>query len=426
MSELAIKISGLSKCYRIGIREKYPTIRETIMRAAMAPLQKVRHWVSDRNSGSDSEWIWALRDIDFEVKQGEVIGIIGRNGAGKTTLLKVLSGITEPTTGYADIYGRVGSLLEVGTGFHMELTGRENIFMNGAILGMRRQEIKKKFDEIVAFSEIEKFLDTPVKRYSSGMYVRLAFAVAAHLEPEILIVDEVLAVGDVRFQKKCIGKMQDISHGQGRTVLFVSHNMDSIQRLCSRCLILEQGKLISQGDTTSIIQQYVSNNSFQSSPGEWIDVSKVSRQGTRKAYFSAIKYSTPGQPSSFHPYSNGPLDFSLLIESSAPLSVESLAVSIRKQNGTLLVSADTDSIGEIITFSKGRNIVNLRINKLHLNPDTYVVSLWLARTNNEVFDYVEAAFEIEVLNFRNQKFGMQEAGAVTCQFELLGVHNLYG
>ncbi|MGV7223534.1 MAG: polysaccharide ABC transporter ATP-binding protein, partial [Nitrospinales bacterium] len=311
-------------------------------------------------------------------------------------------------------------------GFHMELTGRENIFMNGAILGMRRQEIKKKFDEIVAFSEIEKFLDTPVKRYSSGMYVRLAFAVAAHLEPEILIVDEVLSVGDVQFQKKCLGKMQDISHGQGRTVLFVSHNMDSIQRLCSRCLILEQGKLIAQGDTTSIIQQYVSTNSSQSSPGEWIDVSKASRQGTRKAYFSAVQYSTPGQSSSFHPYSNGPLDFSLLIESSAILSVESLAVSIRKQNGTLLVNADTDAVGQTITLSKGRNIVKLRINELHLNPDTYVVGLWIARTNNEVFDYVESAFEIEVLNFRDQEFGMQEAGAVTCQFELLGVHNLYG
>jgi len=205
MSDLAIQISGLSKRYRIGVREKFPTIRETVMRAVKAPLHKMRHWISGQNGGTGAEWIWALRDVDFEVKQGEVIGIIGRNGAGKTTLLKVLSGITEPTRGYADIYGRVGSLLEVGTGFHMELTGRENIFMNGAILGMRRQEIKNKFDEIVAFSEIEKFIDTPVKRYSSGMYVRLAFAVAAHLEPEILIVDEVLSVGDIRFQKKCLG-----------------------------------------------------------------------------------------------------------------------------------------------------------------------------------------------------------------------------
>ena len=425
MSDLAIQISGLSKRYRIGIREKYPTIRETLMRAASAPLHKVRHWVSGQNSSIGSEWIWALHDVDFEVKQGEVLGIIGRNGAGKTTLLKVLSGITEPTTGYADIYGRVGSLLEVGTGFHMELTGRENIFMNGAILGMRRQEIKKKFDEIVAFSEIEKFLDTPVKRYSSGMYVRLAFAVAAHLEPEILIVDEVLSVGDIRFQKKCLGKMQDISHGQGRTVLFVSHNMDSIQRLCSHCLILEQGKLIAQGDTASTIQQYVSTNSFQSSPGEWIDVSKASRQGTRKAYFSAVQYNTPGKPSSFHPYSDGPLDFSLLIESSAPLSVESLAVSIRNQNGTLLVNADTDAVGQTITLSKGRNIVKLRINEFHLNPDTYVVGLWLARTNNEVFDHIESAFEIEVFNFIDQGFAMQAAGAVTCQFELLGVYNSY-
>jgi len=288
MSDLAIKISGLSKRYRIGIRDRHPTIRETLMRVGSAPLRKVRHWVFGTNDVSSAELIWALRDVDFEVKKGEVIGIIGRNGAGKTTLLKVLSGITEPTAGYADIYGRIGSLLEVGTGFHMELTGRENIFMNGAILGMHRQEIQKKFDEIVAFSEIEKFLDTPVKRYSSGMFVRLAFSVAAYLEPEILIVDEVLSVGDIQFQKKCLGKMQDFSHGQGRTVLFVSHNMDTIQRLCSRCIILDQGKLVSQGDTFSMVLKYISSNSYQGQPDQWIDVSNMRRQGTGEARFAAV------------------------------------------------------------------------------------------------------------------------------------------
>src|SRR5499433_644486 len=245
MSDLAIHVKGLSKRYRIGVREKYPTLREALVRAASQPLRAVRHWASGQDNEGPTA-LWALRDIDLEVNQGEVVGIIGRNGAGKSTLLKVLSGITEPTAGYADIYGRVGSLLEVGTGFHMELTGRENIFMNGALLGMRRREIKRKFDEIVAFAEVEKFLDTPVKRYSSGMYMRLAFAVAAHLEPEILIVDEVLAVGDVRFQNKCINKMQTIGDG-GRTVLFVSHDMSAVTRLCPRTILLDDGRVLHDG-----------------------------------------------------------------------------------------------------------------------------------------------------------------------------------
>ncbi|UCG09138.1 MAG: ATP-binding cassette domain-containing protein [Desulfobacterales bacterium] len=425
MSDLAIKISGLSKRYRIGIREKFPTIRETLMHAASAPLHKVRHWMSGQNSSTGSEWIWALSDVDFEVKQGEVIGIIGRNGAGKTTLLKVLSGITEPTAGYADIYGRVGSLLEVGTGFHMELTGRENIFMNGAILGMRRQEIKNKFDEIVAFSEIERFLDTPVKRYSSGMYVRLAFAVAAHLEPEILIVDEVLSVGDIRFQKKCLGKMQDISHGQGRTVLFVSHNMDSIQRLCSHCIILEQGKLIAKGDTASTIQQYASTNSFQSSPGEWIDVSRVSHTGTSEARFVKVQYSSLNEDTGFQPYSNGPLEFLLVIMSDSQRSIGSIATTLYNLSGAKLVNADSISLGRLITLRKGLNRVRLRIEKLYLNPGIYRVGLWLAANSSTEFDHVQSAFEIEVVNFESQiqRLGMRPIcdGVVTCKFELLEV-----
>jgi len=401
MSKLAIQISGLSKRYRIGIREKYPTIRETVMRAVKAPLHKVRHWISGQNGGAGAEWIWALRDVNFDVKQGEVIGIIGHNGAGKTTLLKILSGITDPTTGYADIYGRVGSLLEVGTGFHMELTGRENIFMNGAILGMRRQEIKKKFDEIVAFSEIEKFLDTPVKRYSSGMYVRLAFAVAAHLEPEILIVDEVLSVGDVRFQKKCLGKMQDISHGQGRTVLFVSHNMDAIQRLCSQCILLEQGELIAHGDTASMVLRYISSNSYQAQPNQWIDVSNVRRRGTGEARFVAIQYSSLKETVSFYPYPNGQLEFLIAIESDSNLSVASFAVTIYNKAGTKLVNADVESIGQVIDLKKGRTIVRLKIEQLHLNPNIYTLGLWLNKTGGSLdipLDYIESACEIEVVN----------------------------
>src|SRR6266478_636505 len=235
MSDIAIKVEGLSKRYRIGANQQsYRTLKEKLTQTAATPFRALQS-LAGRNGHSSSNGyeskaeIWALKDVSFEIKRGEVVGIIGRNGAGKSTLLKILSRITEPTEGRVVLGGRVASLLEVGTGFHPELTGRENIFLNGAILGMTRREIARKFDEIVAFAEVEKFLDTPVKRYSSGMYVRLAFAVAAHLEPEILIVDEVLAVGDVRFQKKCLGKMQDVSKNQGRTVLFVSHNMDAIQ-----------------------------------------------------------------------------------------------------------------------------------------------------------------------------------------------------
>jgi len=230
---------------------------------------------NDRSSKANSDYVWALRDIDFSVKQGEVLGIIGKNGAGKSTLLKILSRVTGPTTGSIQAYGRIASLLEVGTGFHPELTGRENIFLNGAILGMTRPEIKSKFDEIVDFSGCERYIDTPVKRYSSGMYVRLAFAVAAHLEPEILIVDEVLAVGDAEFQKKAIGKMKDVSRGQGRTVLFVSHNMAAVKSLCTRAILLKNGKININDDTDTCVNKYLKGNSNQQSCKKNISLSTV-------------------------------------------------------------------------------------------------------------------------------------------------------
>src|SRR5881628_1987103 len=232
MSDVAIQARGLSKLYRIGQQE-----RENALRNVLGPMLRTPWKLLKREK---KEMFWALKDVDLEVKQGEVLGVIGRNGAGKTTLLKILSRITRPTSGWAEIYGRVGSLLEVGTGFHPELSGRDNTYLSGAILGMSKREISRKFDEIVAFAEIERFIDTPVKHYSSGMYVRLAFAVAAHLEPEILLVDEVLAVGDINFQKKCLGKMGDVARA-GRTVVLVSHNMGAINALCSRCVILDNG-----------------------------------------------------------------------------------------------------------------------------------------------------------------------------------------
>jgi lipopolysaccharide transport system ATP-binding protein len=253
MSDVAVRVEGLGKKYRLGqsAGPRYHTLRDGIARLARNPLGWLR-------GGPPGEEFWALKDVSFEVKRGEVVGIIGRNGAGKSTLLKILSRITEPTEGGADIYGRVGSLLEVGTGFNPELTGRENVFLNGAILGMRRAEVRRKFDEIVAFAEVEKFIDTPVKHYSSGMYMRLAFAVAAHLEPEILVVDEVLAVGDAEFQKKCLGKMGDVAKG-GRTVLFVSHQLATITNLCTSCILLRSGVISGVGPSASIVSQYLSD-----------------------------------------------------------------------------------------------------------------------------------------------------------------------
>jgi lipopolysaccharide transport system ATP-binding protein len=258
MSEIVIKVENLSKQYRIGAREGYKTFRETLVDAAKAPLQGLSGLFSRHSSlvTRHSETIWALKDVSFDVKQGEVVGIIGRNGAGKSTLLKILSRITEPTEGRVELRGRVGSLLEVGTGFHPELTGHENIYLYGAILGMDRWEVTRKFDEIVAFAELEKFIDTPVKKYSSGMYMRLAFAVAAHLEPEILLVDEVLAVGDAEFQKKCLGKMGEVSR-EGRTVLFVSHNMAAVNRLCGNAILLNGGRTQTIGATEKVVDIYL-------------------------------------------------------------------------------------------------------------------------------------------------------------------------
>ncbi|CAG0974295.1 Teichoic acids export ATP-binding protein TagH [Anaerolineae bacterium] len=259
MGDIAVRVENLSKLYRIGAKqESYKTFRDSITDAVTAPFKRVAGLLRGNAAAAANldETIWALKDVSFEVKRGEVVGIIGRNGAGKSTLLKILSRITEPTSGEAKVYGRVGALLEVGTGFHPELTGRENIYLNGAILGMSRETIKRKFDEIVAFAEVEKFIDTPVKHYSSGMGLRLGFAVAAHLEPEILIVDEVLAVGDAAFQKKCLGKMGEVA-GEGRTVLFVSHNMVAVQSLCQRAVVLSNGEVVQTGTTDDMIRFYL-------------------------------------------------------------------------------------------------------------------------------------------------------------------------
>jgi lipopolysaccharide transport system ATP-binding protein len=266
MSDHAIRVDGLSKQYRIGGKQQgYKTLRDTLAATLVSPFRRARKLLRGQAYGAAElgETIWALKDVSCEIERGEVVGIIGPNGAGKTTLLKILSRITEPTEGQAEIHGRVGSLLEVGTGFHPELTGRENIYLNGAILGMKKAEIEQKFDEMVSFAEIDKFIDTPVKHYSSGMYVRLAFAVAAHLEPEILLVDEVLAVGDAAFQRKCLGKMENVAK-EGRTVLFVSHNMPAVQQLCSKALLLEEGNVTYNGEVGKCIDLYLEKGSERS------------------------------------------------------------------------------------------------------------------------------------------------------------------
>jgi lipopolysaccharide transport system ATP-binding protein len=272
VNSTAIHCENLSKLYRIGERENYRALRDSITEALYSPWRKIKRFAGQHSNSEtkDDACLWALKDVSFNVRHGEVLGIIGRNGAGKSTLLKILARITEPTRGFADIHGRVGSLLEIGTGFHQELTGRENIYFNGSILGMKRAEIQRKFDEIVQFAEMERFIDTPVKHYSSGMYMRLAFAVAAHLEPEILLVDEVLAVGDAIFQRRCVNKMQEVGK-QGRTVFFVSHNMPAVTRLCPRTILLDKGQILQDGPSHQVVSSYLRSDLGTAAMRAWTD-----------------------------------------------------------------------------------------------------------------------------------------------------------
>jgi lipopolysaccharide transport system ATP-binding protein len=342
MSDIAIKVEGLSKLYRIGQREPYRTLRDSITKAFAAPIR----WFQNPPSSvlhPSSDTIWALKDVSFDVKQGEVVGIIGRNGAGKSTLLKILSRITEPTKGYAEIRGRVGSLLEVGTGFHPELTGRENIYLNGAILGMSRREIEKKFDDIVAFAEVEKFIDTPVKHYSSGMYMRLAFAVAAHLDTEIVLVDEVLAVGDAAFQRKCLGKMGNVAR-EGRTILFVSHNMGAVNQLCQKGILLDQGEISAQGPGQEVISTYLlsvtetsgSYKTFSADPDKSMQI------------LSVAVTNDAGQPMSmFDTRSKICLDIQYQVY--RPVVGGNLAIVVSRNGTDLLSSFDTDTNPMLLT-----------------------------------------------------------------------------
>ncbi len=417
MTGLAIRAERLGKRFRIGRQAAgYRTLRETLAQGLVGvlrrPLTALR---SSRLRRMSEDVIWALAEVSFEVQGGEVVGIIGGNGAGKSTLLKILSRITAPTSGRVRIRGRVGSLLEVGTGFHSELTGRENIFLNAAILGMRRDEILRRFEEIVDFAEVGRFLDTPVKRYSSGMYLRLAFSVAAHLEPDILLVDEVLAVGDARFQEKCLGRMGDVAR-TGRTILFVTHNMDAVRRLCPRSILLEQGMIAYDGDSATAITRYLARQSTAAVPGGWIELAGASRSGSGEARFTRARFTVPGEAEDTFPFPDGSLALDVEIVSDAPRSVPSMAVSLRTLGGTLLVDADVAEQAVLLQLEQGSNQLALRIPSLHLNPGLYDVGLWLGEMQGEGYDHIPSAFRIQVVDSGAKGLGLAPAvgGPVPC------------
>ena len=363
-----IKVEGVGKQYRVGaLAQQFPTLRDSLTRAVRKPLEMLR-------ANGHTETFWALRDVDFEVAPGEVIGIIGRNGAGKSTLLKILSRITEPTTGRVELYGRVASLLEVGTGFHPELTGRENVFLNGAILGMRKAEISRKFDEIIAFAEIERFLDTPVKRYSSGMYVRLAFAVAAHLEPEILIVDEVLAVGDALFQKRCLGKMNEVAKG-GRTVLFVSHNMRAVAQLCSRCIWIAEGQVKSNGPTNEVVVDYLSSVQPQTKRDGLI-TDEMHEHVQNELSFTRLELLDENTNSTPISYFGAPLRFRAEFEVRKPLEQARLGLVVHKFDETVVCAVQhTDAALDLLNLQPGRYVAQVQVD-VPLIPGPYYVALF--------------------------------------------------
>lgn len=383
MSDVALRVENLSKRYLVGHqsgqREKYTALRDVVGREVRDYARKAVDFFRGRQiiQGDEIEEFWALKDINFDVKRGEVIGVIGRNGAGKSTLLKILSRITEPTTGRIRLSGRVASLLEVGTGFHPELTGRENIYLNGAILGMTREEIRRKFDEIVAFAEIEKFLDTPVKRYSSGMYVRLAFAVAAHLEPEIMAVDEVLAVGDAAFQKKCLGKIGDVARA-GRTVLFVSHNMNAVERLCGRVLWLERGQLAgSFSDPRDGIMAYLNGTGGERSSERWSNT----RDEFDNAYFKPLAFwvesEAPGAAAG-DPISNRyPLTVRVSGEVRSVDPAFNIGIALYSEDGSLLLWSFLRDVGEAewVTLHSGTTEFRVSIPPRLLNEGGYRLEL---------------------------------------------------
>jgi lipopolysaccharide transport system ATP-binding protein len=395
MSNFAIEVENLSKQYRLGERAGYKTFREAINSLAKAPF---RRWNGSNSSSKignlRSETIWALKDVSFNVEKGEVVGIIGRNGAGKSTLLKILSKISDPTKGKVELRGRVGSLLEVGTGFHPELTGHENIYLYGAILGMDRYEITRKFGEIVTFAELEKFIETPVKRYSSGMYMRLAFAVAAHLEPEILLVDEVLAVGDLSFQKKCIGSLDEISKS-GRTVLFVSHNMGAITRLCKKAIWLDDGKIISQGVSSEIVNNYQSE--FLTARTEW---KKQISQIKEDAPFSFLHVTVKNKDDSLTRMFSGNEPIKIDIKYTVRRYLSGCQIGVRVYNSDGIVifyTADSDNSGvSALPKQPGNYDTSFIIPENLLAPGTYYLTIAAHLPYRNTYEVIDQAVVFEI------------------------------
>jgi lipopolysaccharide transport system ATP-binding protein len=394
--EFAIRVEGLGKMYTIGgPQEQYLTIRDAIMHSVKKPF----HRFLQKNSFQSGNEFWALKEVSFEIPRGEAIGIIGRNGAGKSTLLKILSRITTPSEGTVELHGRVGSLLEVGTGFHPEMTGRENIFLNGSILGMKKSEIEQKFDEIVKFSEIEKFLDTPVKRYSSGMYVRLAFAVAAHMDTEILLIDEVLAVGDSAFQKKCLGKMGDVATKEGRTVLFVSHNMAAVSNLCEKSILLNCGRITSYDSTNKIIDEYLK---FTVPNEEKPLLNRIDRSGDGRLRITETWIENERGERVTNVQSGDNIKITATFEKKVDIDLSNLSIAFALSNTFFQLSDLSNEIsGEIFPGKiphKGR--IECYLPRLPLNSGLYFYNI-IARTNNGIEDWIQRAgsFTVESADY---------------------------
>ncbi|MFH1997541.1 MAG: polysaccharide ABC transporter ATP-binding protein [Patescibacteria group bacterium] len=409
MDKFIVEVDKISKKYRISHQqEKYVALRDVLTNVIKGPFGFLWRKISRKSIARED--FWALKNVSFNIEPGEVIGIIGPNGAGKTTLLKVLSRITPPTDGQIKLKGRVASLLEVGTGFHPELTGRENIFLNGAILGMKKMEIKEKFDEIVEFSGIKKFLDTPVKRYSSGMFVRLAFAVAAHLEPEILLIDEVLAVGDVEFQRKCLGKMDDIAKKSGRTIFFVSHNMAAIQSLCKRCIFLNNGKVEMIGDTKKVIQKYLGTTSIGASK----KILKDNKQDVSKIKVLSIELLN-GIENKFCVSWNRPIEIIIEIEVVEKINQTFFTFGITTlENVPVFTVRHTDSGNELWDLEKGKHKIKIVIDNI-FRAGLYNIHLaGFALTRKNIIFYIPniAQLEISDVSLDNSKYTYQNNGIV--------------
>jgi lipopolysaccharide transport system ATP-binding protein len=409
-----IRVAHLGKQYQLGQRATHRTLREALTNGVRGMARSLGHSAVRRQP----ERFWALNDVSFDVGHGDVVGIIGRNGSGKSTLLKVLSRIVEPTTGTVDIEGRVGSLLEVGTGFHPDLTGRENVFLSGAILGMRRYEIAKKFDEIVEFAEVERFIDTPVKHYSSGMYMRLAFSVAAHLEPDILVVDEVLAVGDAAFQKKCLGKMGTVAR-HGRTVLFVSHNMGAVVSLCSRALLLDAGRLVLDADPITTAARYQAT--LAAAPTGTADLASAEHFGSGKARFVSLALVPERRDGTTRemmcPGSRLRIDVEIVCHS--PVDSANVGITIYDASAYRLVDANTAMQGRFVSMQPGDQArISFTLDDLRLKPGTYLVGLWMGRGNVEDIDGILYASTLEVEPDPKQlQHSEQFPGSYLCAFQ---------